>query len=154
VCEWEGSVMVRAVAFLAAVGLLAPGLWATADDKKPAEFITKAGAYKLYDGKLVVTVTAGATGTVYEFTRPLGDGQSVSHGSGKDGIKKGANWFIFPESAGRVWVFTGAELVRWEIVGGDAEVKEASAAPEIVKAAPELVRKRLPDEFKKKYPDK
>jgi len=130
------------------------GRGATADDKKPAEFITKAGTDKLYDGKLAVTVTAGATGTAYTFTQPPRDGKSVDHRSGKDAIKKGAAWFIYPESADKVWVYTETDLAQWEITDEKSTVKEASAAPEIVKATPEAVRKRLPDEFRKKFPDK
>lgn len=146
--------MVRTVTFLMAVVLLALGPGATADDKKPAEFITKAGTYKLFDGKLEVAVTAGAAGTSYSFTIPLGGGKSIKHASAKDEIKKGAEWFIYPESADRVWVFNGADLLRMEFMEGNAVVKGSSAVPGLVKAAPEAVRKRLPDEFKKKHPDK
>ena len=147
--------MIRAVTFLAGILVLTLGSAATADGKKPAELITKAGTHKLYDGKLVVTVTEGVTGTQYKFTRPFGDGRLIGYGSAKkDAIKKGTDWFIYPASAEKVWVFTGTELLQVAISYEGTVVKGASVVPAIVKAAPELVRKRLPDEFKKKYPDK
>src|SRR5687767_11697180 len=98
--------MLRSTLVIATTIILILGMSSIADDKKPAEFITKAGKYKLFDGKLEVAVTERAAGTQYMFTRPVKDG-SVGHGSDKDAIKKGASWFIYPESANKVWVYTG-----------------------------------------------
>jgi hypothetical protein len=142
------------VAFVltAVLGVAGDGAAGRADEKKEPEFITKAGTYKLHSGKLVVTVTAGNTGSGFKFNQPREKG-STEYGSGDDAIKKGADWFIYPESPDRVWVFTGTDFELWEMTDEGVAVKDA-AAPKIVKAVPEVVRKRLPAEFRKKLPQK
>jgi hypothetical protein len=144
--------MRRTVATLSTLVLFA--LTARAEDKNSDDFITKPGTYKLYGGKLVVTVTKRETGTGYMLGRPTDKGSFVEQGSTKDAIKNGADWFIYTESADRVWVFTGTELDLWELGDGRSKATSASVVPKIVRAAPEPVRDRLPEVFRKKYADK
>jgi hypothetical protein len=57
-------------------------------------------------------------------------------------------WFVFIESASRVWVFDGDHL---SLLHFHAKSLWCESKPEITKTCPEQVRDVLPESFRKKY---
>jgi hypothetical protein len=136
----------------------APAAKELAGNEKPVEFITQAGTYKLFAGKVEVAVTPDDAGTGYTLKLSWRDFSAT----GQDHIKKGTAWFIYPESTSNLWVFTGTDLVLWEFKDKETDKKishHATASsmitsPDIAKRVPDAVKERLPKEIKEKYLDK
>lgn len=101
----------------------------------------------LFDGALKVLVTVEAEGVNYRLKTPLPNGGSRTVGPTYPVIKKGTPWFIYPESEVKVWIFNGADKL-WRVLFTE-EATDIANSPEVVKAAPEAVWKRLPEDFKK-----
>ena len=132
-----------------------------ANAAEPAtEPITKPGEATMFDGKLKVQVKDDGTTTQFDVVYTGTDGGS--HGIGKKGESaKAAGWFIFPESATRVWLYQGGDLLTLiefaDIPRAGAKGTRASTASlepnqegttAALKNAPKAVLDRLPATFK------
>jgi hypothetical protein len=139
----------------AAVLVVAAGWHATclgAAEPKPIEPVTSVGEYKFYEGHLTVAVSEDKAGVLQlcvtrTSTRPGKPAESYrSEVQMPKWLQKREPWFIYPESADRVWLFNGKDdLLLHETT--DTTSKTIEAGPSIVKTAPQTVRSRLPKGF-------
>ncbi len=148
----EVKSMVRNIVLLAGLTLCLSAI--------AAEPITKPGDATLFDGKLKVQVKDDGKTTWFNAAYTGSDGGP--HGvSKKAESAKAASWFIFPESANRVWLYQGGDLLTLieftdnPVVGvPGTKASTTSLAPGQDKTtaaltnAPKAVLERLPPSFK------
>jgi hypothetical protein len=126
---------------------------APADEPKPPAAIITTGERSLFDGQVVVKVTESDGKLNYSITRHLKGGASITTSPPKPLKKEGASWVIFPETAGRIWIFWDSALVRWDLEvapTGTTTNSKAYTGPAVLKNAPKAVLERLPKEVVEK----
>jgi RNA polymerase sigma factor (sigma-70 family) len=126
----------------------------------PDGFIVKRGEYRLFAGKLVITVRE-ETGRIRWQIRFSDSSTGTTLGSGVAGVDKGSNWFLFPGSADVIWAYE-PDVKRMILIKrqskNDFVIKHADL-PSGWKAVldlaqlPEKVRKRLPPEMRPENKD-
>lgn len=113
-------------AFALAIALAVAGCADTANDVRDP--ITTPGKVSLFDGKLDVEVTDDGTTTRFTIN-PWIFGNGLKAGGGGTWEAESAStagWFIFPESANKVWLYKGAE--RLTLIESTEKLLEDSSA--------------------------
>ena len=132
------------------VGLLinAPGNQAWADDPEAANVLNKVGERRYYHGVLVLKVYEDRGKLTYRVTRVHGSGAG-SAGPSVAAIEPDSGWFLFPESANKVWIFDGDDALMLDEFDGLGKTTYSCSKgnPGLVNKAPNVVRERLPKSF-------
>lgn len=138
------------------------------------EVVTKVGAYDdLYTGRLAVTVHPAKAGRhavaiTFRFSGRGGETLVTDTFEPSDGVRQGAQWFVYPETEERVWLFDGqGELLlaqctfavtrkrkRGETIRATSDVRTSDTDAGLVGKAPKAVRDRLPQAFLDRFMDK
>lgn len=114
-------------------------------DGAPPPPITSAGTHECFNGRVVVTVTEATNGAV-NFRIKAGES---TIGPSRSTIRKGQPWFIYVSSSTNAWVFDGRkELSLYELRPTGSRMTSSQRVPDLIRAAPEAVRERLPQELK------
>lgn len=140
---------------------------AAADEKaQPVEPITTKGDHTAHGGRVFVYVRS-AEGGIHRVSVGFA---SVSGKKYPDfcteicpAVREGTPWFVYPESAERVWVFNGADELRLhegrfsddgKSFRSEGKTTSAKDDPSVIKLAPKGMTDRLPksylDSFKEK----
>jgi hypothetical protein len=144
--------------FLFLVASLGTSPLSRGEDSPDPRFITTLGTRNLFDGKLTLKVYEEKSMINYTLTRKTKtDEDGISPSVPR--IKKGANWFIFPVSAGQVWIYEGGDVLTLyttdDPIGLDKDsytfITSEHPTAKIVKNAPKEVLDRLPKSMKEKH---
>ena len=131
-------------------------------DKPAAEPLIMAAGDHIAQGGLVRVYIRPVDAKFPEF-RPIvvgfapksGDKYPLASYQPANGVRDGTSWFVYPESAERVWVFDGRDKlilcvhqfkVQPASIESSGNISDANKL-EVVKSAPAAVRDRLPKAF-------
>jgi hypothetical protein len=176
---FQRLVALTVVVSLACIGPISP---VAGDKAGPDGFISQVGTYRLYHGKLTMRIYEDKGKLNHEFITTVSfrtslfrrSAEKVSRGAAEPWIEKGTNWFAFAEltdakAPKALWIFNGHDKLvqiaftdRQELPEGwsgffaeyGGYESHSDSSPSIVRDAPQAVRDRLPEAFKKKFKDK
>ncbi len=150
----------RAFAAVIILSLVAPVDLAAHDKVGTDGLISRVGTYRLYHGELSLRIYEDKGKLNYE----IGRTNMFWSGPAEPIIEKGPCWFALVESpkarAPRaIWIFDGRDLlvqVAYDPMGSRDDYRGATecdseSRPSIVTNAPNAVRDRLPESFKKRF---
>jgi hypothetical protein len=128
---------------------------AGADRARPT-LITTTGSHTITRGKLSFDIYEDKGRINLRLCQKSAPGGGwEKFGPTKPPFEKGANWFVYPETPERFWVFDGRDgLELWWARRSPVSpggIASCQVVPEIVKEAPERVRALLPKAFKDRY---
>lgn len=111
------------------------------NETKPGPMITAPGTFKLFGGRMTVTISANTNGAV---TYRIKQGESVT-GPSRPELRAGQPWFIFPQSSTNVWVFDGRTNVSvFEFNAAGTRRRTSQRDPDLWKNIPPEVRQKIP----------
>lgn len=107
--------------------------------KAAAGFVSEPGRHVFFDGKVVVEVESRNEFIHYMISNE----RKAGAGCKEDRVLSSSHWFIYPESASKIWIYEGGgNLKLMEFRDASIKVSDTRAVPALMDSAPKSVREK------------